>query len=141
MVVHKLSNLTDFNHLVIQHQEEAYTLAFYTLGDERQACETVQVAITNAFQHPAESNLYLGILRRITQLCAQMPAHAIDLNIVPEIVRKLSNLPIQERLALILVDILELNYAQAAMVCRLSKPQICRLLTQGRVHLLTRLPV
>jgi DNA-directed RNA polymerase specialized sigma24 family protein len=141
MFVQKFSSLTDFNRLVLQHQEEAYTLAFYTLGDERQACETVQTAITDAFDHPSESNFYLGILRRVTHLCSQMPAHTTDLNIVPEIVRSLSNLPFQERLAVVLIDILELNYAQAAMVCHQSKAQISLLLAQGRVHMLARQPV
>jgi DNA-directed RNA polymerase specialized sigma24 family protein len=141
MLAENFSNLNDFNHLVLQHQEEAYTLAFYTLGDERQACEAVQNAISDTFRHPAGNNFQLGILRRVTQFCSQIQISAIDLSVVPDIVRRLSNLPFQERLALVLIDILGLNYAQAAAVCHMSKAQIGRLLAQGRLHLLTRLPV
>jgi DNA-directed RNA polymerase specialized sigma24 family protein len=141
MFAQKYSNLNDYNQLVLQHQEEAYTLAFYTLGDERKACETVQNAISEAFQHPSGNNFHLRLLRRITQLCFQMQVNAIDLSVVPEIVRRLSNLPLQERLALVLIDILGLNYAQAAMVCHQTKSQISRLLAQGRVHLLAHQPV
>jgi DNA-directed RNA polymerase specialized sigma24 family protein len=136
MFAQKYTNLNDYNQLVLQHQEEAYTLAFYTLGDERQACETVQNAISDAFHHPSGNNFHLRLLRRVTQLCFQMQVNTIDLSVVPEIVRRLSALPLQERLALVLVDILGLNYAQAAMVCHQTKSQISHLLAQGRVHLL-----
>jgi DNA-directed RNA polymerase specialized sigma24 family protein len=141
MVAQKYSDLNDFNRLVLQHQEEAYTLAYYTLGDERQACETVQKAISEAFHHPSGNNFRLGILRSVTHLCSQLPVHTIDLNVVPEIVRRLSSLPFQERLAIVLIDILGLNYAQAAVVCRRTKDQISRLLAQARVHVLSRQPV
>lgn len=141
MFAQNYSNLNDYNQLVLQHQEEAYTLAFYTLGDERQACETVQNAISDAFHYPAGNNYHLRLLRRVTQLCFQMQVKAIDLSVVPDIVRRLSNLPLQERLALVLIDILGLNYAQAALVCRQTKSQISHLIAQGRVHLLAYQPV
>jgi DNA-directed RNA polymerase specialized sigma24 family protein len=141
MFAQKYSNLNDYNQLVLQHQEEAFTLAFYTLGDERQACETVQSAISSTFQHPAGNNFYLGLLRRVSQLCFQKQVNAIDLSVVPEIVRQLSNLPFYERLAVVLIDILGLNYAQAAVVCHQSKAQISRLLAQARVRLLPGQPV
>jgi DNA-directed RNA polymerase specialized sigma24 family protein len=56
-------------------------------------------------------------------------------------VRQLSNLPFYERLAVVLIDILGLNYAQAAVVCHQSKAQISRLLAQARVRLLPGQPV
>jgi DNA-directed RNA polymerase specialized sigma24 family protein len=141
MSVQQYFNLTDFNHLVLQHQEDAYTLAFYTLGDERQACETIQKVIKDAFSHPAAENFRLMILEGVTNLCSQLPAHSIDQNVVPEIVWQLSSLTLQERLAIILIDILGLNYVQAAQVCRQPKPQLSRVLAQARVHLLVPQPV
>lgn len=141
MSVQQYFNLTDFNRLVLQHQEEAYTLAFYTLGDERQACETVQKVINDAFRHPADENFQLVILQGVTIQCSQLPAHSIDQNVVPEIVWQLSNLTIQERLAIILIDILGLNYAQAAQICRQTKAQLSRILAQARVHMLLPIPV
>jgi DNA-directed RNA polymerase specialized sigma24 family protein len=137
----KIINLADFNRLILQHQEAAYTLAFYTLGDERQACETVHKAITDAFQRPAGENFKLRILQGVTNLCSQLPAHSIDLNVVPEIVQQLSSLSFQERLAVVLIDILGLNYAQAAQVCRQPKAQLSRLLAQARVHMLSLQPL
>ena len=133
--------LIDFNRLVLQHQEEAYTLAFYTLGDERQACETVQRVVTDAFRRPAGKNFHLKILQDVTNLCSQLPPHIIDPNVVPEIVRQLSGLTLQERLAIVLIDILGLNYSQAAQVCRQSKAQLSRILAQARVHLIYQQPV
>jgi DNA-directed RNA polymerase specialized sigma24 family protein len=141
MSVQQNSNLTVFNRLVLQHQEEAYTLAFYTLGDERQACETVQKVIMDAFRRPAGENFQLRILQGVTNLCSQSTAHSVDPNVVPEIVRQLSGLPLQERLAVVLIDVLGLNYAQAAQVCRQPKAQLGRLLAQARVHLLCHQPV
>jgi DNA-directed RNA polymerase specialized sigma24 family protein len=141
MSVQQYSNLTDFNRLVLQHQEDAYTLAFYTLGDERQACETVQRVIRDAFRRPAGENFQLIILQGVTNLCSQLPAHSIDQNVVPEIVRQLSSLTVLERLAIILIDILGLNYEEAAQVCRQPKAQLSRLLAQARVHMLLPQPV
>jgi DNA-directed RNA polymerase specialized sigma24 family protein len=141
MSLQQYINLTDFNRLVLQHQEEAYTLAFYTLGDERQACETVQKVVKDAFRRPTGENFQIMILQGVTNLCAHLPAHSIDQNVVPEIVRQLSSLSFQERLAVILIDILGMNYAQAAQVCRQPKAQLSRLLAQARVHMLLPQPV
>jgi DNA-directed RNA polymerase specialized sigma24 family protein len=141
MLAQKLPNLTNFNRLILQFQEEAYTLAFYMLGNELQACETVQKAITYAYHHPPVNDIQLGILSNVTSLCMQLPARAIDLEVVPEIVRRLCNIPNQERLAVILVDILGLNYAQAAIICRKPEAQISRLLSHARVRMLAWQPV
>ena len=134
-------NFTDFNRLVLRHQEEAYTLAFYTLGDERQACETVQKVVAEAFRSPANGNFQLRILQGVSNICSRSTSHSVDPNVVPEIVRQLSCIPLQERLAVVLIDILGLNYAQAAQVCRQSKDQLSRILAQARVHLLYQQPV
>ena len=141
MLAQKFSKLTDFNHLILQCQEEAYTLAFYVLGNELQACETVQRAITSAYHHPEDRDAHLAILSNVTRLCLQLPTHAIDLDVVPEIVRRLCNIPIQERLAVILIDILGLNYAQAAIICHKPEAQISRLLSHARVRMLPWQPV
>jgi DNA-directed RNA polymerase specialized sigma24 family protein len=141
MLAQKLPNLNNFNRLILQFQEDAYTLAFYTLGNELQACEAVQKAITYAFHHPQVNDIRLGILSNVTNLCMQLPARAIDLDVVPEIIRRLGNIPIQERLALILIDVLGLNYAQAAIICRKPEAQISRLLSHARVRMLAWQPV
>ena len=94
-----------------------------------------------AFRRPAGENFQLRILQGVTHLCSQLPAHSIDQNVVPDIVRQLSSLPFQERLAVVLIDILGLNYAQAAQVCRQPKVKLSRLLAQARVHMLFSQPV
>lgn len=141
MLARKLPNLNNFNHLIFKFQEDAYTLAFYMLGNELQACEAVQKAITYAYHHPPVNDLRLGILSNVSSLCIQLPARPIDLDVVSEIVRRLGNIPIQERLAVILIDILGLNYAQAATVCRRPEAYIGRQLTLARVHMLAWQPV
>lgn len=141
MSVQQNFNLTDFNRLILKYQEEAYTLAFYILGDERQACETVQKVVANNFRRPVNGNFQLRILQDVTNLCSQLTPHSVDPNIVPEIVERLSGVPFQERLVVILIDILGLNYAQAAQVCRQSKDQLGRILAHARVHLLYQQPV
>lgn len=141
MSVQQNFNLADFNRLVVKYQEEAYTLAFYILGDERQACETVQKVVANSFRRPVNGNFQLRILQDVINLSSQLTRHSVDPNVVPEIVERLSAIPFQERLVVILIDILGLKYAQAAQVCRQSKDQLSRILAHARVHLLYQQPV
>jgi DNA-directed RNA polymerase specialized sigma24 family protein len=44
----------------------------------------------------------------------------------------LAALPVEERLAVILVDVLAMNYRQAAEILRRPAAQFARLLAQGR---------
>ncbi|MEJ2599787.1 MAG: sigma factor-like helix-turn-helix DNA-binding protein [Anaerolineales bacterium] len=137
MLVHTHQYLTNFNNMVLQYQQDAYTLAFYTLGNEPQACEIVQKAITYAYFRPGKNETHLRILHDVTRMCLQVQPQSIDPAVVPEIVRRLHNIPIQERQAVILIDILGLSYAQTAMVCNQSESKTSSLLARARVHMLT----
>lgn len=137
MLAQKHQNLINFNNLVLQFQEDAYTLAFYTLGNERQACEVVQQAITYSYHHPVKNETHLRILQQVTSMCLQLQPRAIDPAVVPEIVRRLQTIPIQERQAVILIDIIGLSYAHTARICRQSESRTSTLLARARVHMLT----
>ena len=54
--------------------------------------------------------------------------------------KQMDNLPGTERLAVILIDMLELSYAQAGLILRQSPVQLRRLLTQGRLKLRNKIP-
>ena len=45
------SRITIFNSLALQTQDEAYTLAYYLLGDERRAERATQAAFEQLYQH------------------------------------------------------------------------------------------
>lgn len=137
MLAQKHQDLVNFNNLVLQYQQDAYTLAFYTLGNERQACEIVQKAITRAYHHTVKNETHLRILHDVTRMCLQLQPQAIDPAVVPEFVRRLQTIPIQERQAVILIDILRLSYAQTARICRQPESRTSSLLARARVHMLS----
>ncbi len=113
-----------FNRQVLQCQDDAYTLAWYLLGDEALAEAAVQEAVDRAYHHGAarSKSCRLVILRAVVEQCHRRlnrppsPNGKTGEQSIPEMLCKL---PEQERQALILVDILGLTYAESAEVLRM----------------------
>ncbi len=122
--------LDEYNARVLACQEDAFTLACYALGDDARAEQVVQAAVRQAYWcfDVAEGRCREQILSATAEGCRRAasrqpggPAQGA-----------LSALPVEERLAVILVDVLALNYRQAAEILRRPATQFARLLAQGR---------
>jgi DNA-directed RNA polymerase specialized sigma24 family protein len=146
---HNLSSTVDsriitFNTLALQTQDEAYTLAFYLLGDEHNAEQATQAAFGQLQQYARLelSRFRLEVLRRVVEGCQRIS------RILPnrsglrsafrmvaqrdETFQNLLNLNESERFVIVLVDVLGLNYGEAAQVLSSSKKQVGKTLAQAR---------
>jgi predicted DNA-binding protein (UPF0251 family) len=125
-----LPALDEYNARVLACQEDAFTLACYILGDESQAAQVVDAAVRQVYWcfDGSEARCREQILSAVAEGCRRAatrrpggPAQGV-----------FSTLSIEERLAVILVDVLALNYRQAAEILRRPATQFARLLAQGR---------
>lgn len=137
------TGLEEFNRLVLKHQDEAFCLAFYMLGNQAQAGQVVQSAVQQAYTNfrGKKGNFRIQILQLVCEGClkAQGQTPGIRAQLAP-LMKQMNNLPGTERLAIILIDMLGLNYAQAGLILRQSPVQLRRLLAQGRLKLRNKIP-
>jgi DNA-directed RNA polymerase specialized sigma24 family protein len=142
------SRIITFNSMALHYQDEAYTLAYYLLGDEGSAEKATQAAFAQLYQNARlqANHFRLEVLRRVLVSCqgwfGSLPGRA-KLRTKTSAVAgrgddlswKLMDLKEAERSAVVLVDVLGLDYAEAAQVLSSSKKQVSRLLAQARLNL------
>jgi len=126
----RLPALDEYNARVLVCQEEAFTLACYALGDDAQAEQVVQAAVSQAYWRfdGSEGRCREQILSAAADGCRR----AANRGSGGLAQGALAALPVEERLAVILVDVLAMNYRQAAEILRRPAAQFTRLLAQGR---------
>ncbi len=140
------SRINVYNSLALQTQDEAYTLAFYLLGDERHAEQATQAAFDQLQQHARLElrRFRLEVLRRVVEGCQRisriMPNGSLRSALRrmanrDETLQKLLVLNENERFVIVLVDILGLDYEETAHVLYSSKKQVARILAQARLNL------
>jgi DNA-directed RNA polymerase specialized sigma24 family protein len=118
-------DLSAFNRLVLEHQTAVYNLAYRLLDDENAAAEATQAAFVSALRGLRADHVgafKLWVLRCLVQACRPRLGRRVGPVALPA---GLAALPPGPALALGLVDIAGLNYAEAAAVLSLSHAQLC----------------
>ncbi len=127
--------LQDYNRLVLQNQDESFSLAFDLLGDETLASQVVEEAFQKEYRHSNgdPSKFRLEVLR----LVIQNALRRVRVLPCPEIFGKnpcqLTN---EEKLVCILVDCLELSYQEASFVLEKPLSSIRKRLAETRFTLI-----
>ncbi len=148
------SRLITFNTLAMQAQDDAYTLAYYLLGDERGAEQATQAAFNQLYQRTRlqAGRFRLEALRQVMERCQRQNHNLRKPSMLgasghtfagssgsngssEAIFGKLLDLKDCERGVLVLVDVLGLDYEQAAQVLGSTKKQVGKLLAQARINL------
>ena len=124
-------DLPAFNQLILQNQVEAFCLACDLLGDESLACEVAEEVFRQAFEkyRAPQPGFRLEILQRITDGCIKRAKVLKGPNTFERFLAGLSN---DEKVVLVLVDCLEMSYADAGWVLRKQPAAICKLLAKAR---------
>lgn len=123
--------------LALQMQDEAYTFAYYLLGDEQAAEAATQAAFTSLSRKGSiraeqfRQDVLRGVLAGSRKF--SIPVTSIANAPSEDLTRALMHLPAEQRSALVLVDVLGLNYDDAAGVLGCSRKQFAHLLAQGRM--------
>ena len=125
--------LSRFNHLVLQYQDDAYTLAWYLLGDKAKAETITQAAVYAAYPlflaNSGDGKLL--ILNMILHLCREKKA-AQETLMISKAHPACRSLLESERHALILIEILNLSYQDTAVVTGRPVQEISWILGQAR---------
>lgn len=147
---HAAQERSAFNRQVLDCQDEAFTLAWYLLGDEALAAEALQAAVMRVYQRSAAGkSLRWQVLRAVADCAAEPRCRLLRGFSTPApdpsggreglwLANWLQDLPESERLAAALVDVLGLSIADAAAV--LDQPQrvVVQRLTRARRSLSLR---
>jgi len=135
----KKSQLVMFNTLTLQLQDEAFTLAYYLLGDEARAAEATQVAFSGLYQRPGLKleSFRRDVLRRVILQCrgAQGAISGLGFNSRDEISIHLMKLDARERCVAVLVDVLGLSYTEASDILGCPRKEVGKLLAHARLNL------
>lgn len=130
--------LATFNTLALHFQDEAYTLAYYLLGDETRSAEVTQLAFDRLYQRSGLrlEQFRLEVLHEIWAQTRQLGRAALSHALARDaLCQQLMGLKDDERLAVILVDVLALDYEEAGRVMGGSRKQVGKLLAQGRMKM------
>jgi DNA-directed RNA polymerase specialized sigma24 family protein len=138
-----------FGRLVLGQQNQIYSLSFRVLGDEQAAFDTAQAAVRQAARNlttlPA-GEFRLWLMRWVVSACQERlrqgtpepsrPNASAATGDTEALQGSLGHLPLGLRLALILVDVTGLDYAQAATVLGASREQVGRCVAEARARLM-----
>lgn len=128
-----MDSLSLFNQQVLQCQDDAYTLAWYLLGDEAEAEAVMQSAIQETFQCYSSNrkDCRLLILKQVAKHCLTRKPAACS-SAEPDITCNIHFLTQQERVALVLIDILQFDYPEASFITGIPLGKIGPLLGHAR---------
>lgn len=128
-----MDTLSLFNQQVLQCQDDAYTLVGYLLGDEAEAEAVMQSAILTTFHcySPNRKDCRLLILKQVAKQCLiRKPAACSSAK--PGIAYDIHLLTQQERVALVLIDILRFDYPETSFITGIPLGKIGPLLGNAR---------
>ncbi len=123
-----------YNRLVLQHQDEAFCLAFDLLGEENAAAALVQQVFLRGFTRHDDERLpfRLRVLRWLVSACLQRRQPLTGLAHLDPRLGRLSH---EEGIALVLVERLGLSYAEAGEVMAKNIADFRKLLATARFSL------
>ncbi len=146
-------DLAAFNRLVAAHQDQLFTLTYRALGDEGAAIDAVQAAVLQArrqIRRCAGDRFQLWLLQWGVQACQErlgrdgapgsQAAYFQDQTPEVGLAADLCRLPEDLRLAIILVDVVGLDYAEVATVLGASREQVSRRVAEARRRLMGNSP-
>jgi DNA-directed RNA polymerase specialized sigma24 family protein len=147
-------NLPAFNHLISNYQDMLYTLVLRITAGELDP-DPIMMAIVSAAYHNLQSyhqdEFQLWLVRIAVRECRQavrkgprragkngrgLPAGNFQETAVPDFEQHLRRLSLEQRLAVALVDLEKMEYAQAARVSDQSVREIRRHLGAARLVLM-----
>lgn len=125
------SDLLAYNQLVLQHQDEAFTLACDLLGDEILAAQAVEEVFRDAFGDGCGSQpqFRLEILKKVVTGCLKRAKVLPGPETLAHLLAGLTN---AEKVILVLVDCLELSYADAGRVLGKQPDAVRQALAKAR---------
>jgi RNA polymerase sigma-70 factor (ECF subfamily) len=131
-----------FSRLVNAHRDQIYALSYRILGDEQAAVSATQAAVRLAASHAATlpaADFRLWLWRWVVSACqarCRPVGGTSDTAVTQALPDRLARLPLELRLALVLVDVVGLDYAQTATVLDARYEQVSGWLAEGRARLM-----
>ena len=128
-----MDHLEQFNRQVLLCQNDVYTLAWYLLEDETEAQAVMQEAVEAAYRcfSTSQANCRLRIMKQVVDQYRKRkrPAQSTTL---PCPFPSFHFIAEHERLVVVLIDMIGLDYADTAAILGCSRKEIRCLLSQAR---------
>jgi RNA polymerase sigma-70 factor (ECF subfamily) len=123
--------------LALEHQDLAYTLAYFLLGDEGAATSAIQTAFLRTFQEMGRfrHGSFRGwLIQRVLEACRGQPVRfeSLPAGSQGDLTRKLFSLPVDYRSVAIMVDLLGMDYEEAAQAAGCSPKAVSHRLARAR---------
>lgn len=137
MTVFTAPRAAQFNALTLRFQDEAYTLAYYMLGNDEMASNVTQKAFTGLF---GGSGLHAdafrqAAMRNVLAGCRSAGLHPGPTATSDPLRWNLLCLNAEARAAVVLIDILGYSYNEAGGILKLTQKEVGKLLAQARAGL------
>jgi hypothetical protein len=126
--------LAKYNTKILQCQEEVYNLAAMILDDERLAAVVVDSVIRSGYSHFSEvqPDFRLYAICQVLKNCLAKTKGAWG----PKSIRSfLAGLSEEQKIAIILVDCLEMSYQDAATIIEVPEISIRKILATARYYI------
>jgi DNA-directed RNA polymerase specialized sigma24 family protein len=130
---------SNFNRLIGQYQDQAFTLASHFLGDERLAEDLLQATVLDLYRRARDlpsgafrPALFQALAHRLLA-APERPARSRVAARDP--LACLRSLPPLCRLVVLLVDCLQMTYAEASLASGISLSEVRTCLTRARLGL------
>lgn len=142
----QIALLRAFNNQVLACQDDAFTLAYLLLADVERASDLVQKVFIRTYQEVADfaDSIRPRVFREIIETCndrSQCRQSCFGGTYEDPILLALQQLSYDERCIAILIDIMNLNYPEAAQVVGISHRCVRCLIARARVDFLNRVKV
>jgi RNA polymerase sigma-70 factor (ECF subfamily) len=155
---HAGGEATAFDALVRRHRDRLWAVALRTLGDREEAADALQDALLSAYRSAArfrgESAVTTWMHRIVINACldrirrrqarptvplpdadATNAAPAVDRDTVLDVRAALAKLPVEQRAALVLIDIQGYGVAEAAVILGIAEGTVKSRCARGRARL------
>ena len=132
-------DLQVYNLLVLQHQDEAFNLAYALLGNETLAEKIVGSIFHESFKRIIKNgqSFRSELLAEVVFACLRQGKLTGESEGVRAYLVSLTNI---EKAAVVLVDSMEMDLADAVGILKISRLQLVKLLASGRSKIAQALP-
>lgn len=127
-------SLSSFNNLVQAHQEQAFNLACFLLGDEKAAERATQAGVLSAYRAWKQGQAGSFERRLLASVARACRTHKP--NQKGAVHPALDRLPFELRLAVSLVDALGVGNEEAARIAGWPKQRLNQALAEGRKRMI-----
>lgn len=131
-------DLQAYNRLVMNYQDQVYSFAYFVLCNQVAAVQATEQAFALAYQRVSKyrgGTFLFWLFQNLVEVCRTRPKRKPAFPADSDQALPLTELALDLRLAIVLVDLEGLDYLQAAQITGRSPRQLAKDVAQARLQL------